>query len=157
MKRKAFIGYIALVRLIIGVMFAILAFSIAKGCAQGFFKNSNEAANSFDEFANMIERVSTTGESDTALLIMDDNTLILGYTKNADSIELKVPGVISSGDNRFPNNIWKVVRPPRACGTPGSNACVCLCKELPKFDSDLGYYVCGSLQCRKMSSNVDFK
>jgi len=157
--KKAFIGYEALVKLIVGVLFAILAVSIAKSCAESFFTSSDQGAESFKQFTEKIEKTALSGGtiSDTTLLIMDDNALILGFAKSADSIEIQVPSGLAFPESKYPNGIWKIARPLRTCGEKGSNACACLCKDPPKLNTELGSHVCESLQCTRFSNNVDFQ
>jgi hypothetical protein len=158
MKKKG-LGYEILIRIVIAVMFIILAITVGRSCAEAVIPQTNEAHESFDDFAEFLKTTKdwTPGTSETKLLIMDESTMILGFSKGAGFIE-KHTGRDTLGENLNINlvsgTVDKIVRPSRACGD--RSACLCQCSGFPEFNDELGYHVCGELRCHQMQENINF-
>ena len=149
---KGQLGYVILVKMIIGILLVVLAVSIGKSCAQAFIPSASESVTSFNNFVDVIENTRNwaSGTRQNVGLIMDKNTAIFGFAKGAS-------GIYKDG-----GPIYQIQR-PESCGSPGTKACVCLCSRLVDNVNDVtiryaSFPSCASefLRCRQLSEGIDF-
>lgn len=155
---KGQLGYVTVVKMVIGILLVFLAFSIGKSCADALLPSMSESVKSFNNFVDAIEKTRNFGfTQQTAGLVMDQNTAIFGFGKGVLLIYKK-------GESTY-----TIVR-PQNCGDK-KNACVCLCGQVSKTavtaaaaTTILGpisaspSFSCNSdyLRCRPLSDDIDF-
>ena len=152
---KGQIGWTTVVRIVIGVLLVVLAFSIGRSCAEAILPSVSESVTSFNNFADAIEKTNVWERShaEKMTLVMDQGTAIFGFAKGSLAIDK-----IGLGP-------YQIVR-PKICGDKNL-ACICLCqkKSLPierrlnggihDPESDSCYE--NTLRCRSLHPTIDFK
>jgi len=109
--------------------------------ASQFFKLSDKSTSSYSKLLQLVSEIKD-GELLSMPLYMDDNTAIIGVSKNSDKFEAKIkdPPVITA---YFEHNDPKCA----------NKACICLCKEIEIEDQ--GKITCEEKKCSPFDK-IDF-
>jgi hypothetical protein len=120
----------------VGLVISILIFIAIFGIISNFFRLSDASKDSFDNLINKIKKVGkpnvNPGTLDSIVLRMDEQTYIVGFSKEDDSFLLgnilqKTAGYIDLKEKSLTKTDFKDCEKGKAC--------ICLCRELEYKDS----------------------
>lgn len=120
-----------MVQFLVSLLLCLMIFIPACYFVSGIFRTSEQAQDNFSEFVkelNDFQEHGKVGERKSVLLIMDDETAIVYFQKNAQKAVIDV-------DAKLPNNDYSIhLLKPGQCDD--SKNCVCLFRDT-EFDTTL--------------------
>jgi hypothetical protein len=161
MKNK--MGGMPLLKVILGVLFAIIIFAPSIFLASQLFGASQQAKENFNDFVNEVKdfaKDSQDGDIRNFMLIMDENSAIYGFNKDSLGIQFHggTVGITRTrilGTNDYHRHY--IIYPEDKCNNQN---CICLCPEEEYTDVNDGergasperMVTCDSLSCTPFES-----
>ncbi|MCK4521476.1 MAG: hypothetical protein KAU20_02800 [Nanoarchaeota archaeon] len=132
---------------LVGLIIALVVFIPTVLFASQFFRLSDQALDSYNKFAGLIESVDE-GELESIPLYMDKGTAIVGFSKDNDLF------VVKNSPKENAGILLKMEKSENLCME--GRACLCLCRKGLEFIRSPPTFECKKMICNELPENLDF-
>ena len=147
MKNKKSMIFSAILRIVIAIVLLFFALAACSRIRSAYSNSDDQYFSSFKEFVNLINDMSNSKSFE---LKFKKDTAIVGFRKNDGAVPLDWKCYNCHGTDSNPTRVF--VRPSKPECV--SSACICLCSEGFKLDSNNKLAKCDKLMCESLAKDI---